>query len=32
MIEAGQKCPTLFTLRRLAIALDCTYNDLMAGF
>jgi predicted transcriptional regulator len=32
MIEAGQKCPTLFTLKRLSEALDCRYNDLLAGF
>jgi len=32
MIEAGQKCPTLFTLKRLSATLNCTYDALMAGF
>jgi len=32
MIEAGQKCPTLFTLKRLAGALGCAYDELMTGF
>jgi predicted transcriptional regulator len=32
MIEAGQKCPTLFTLKRLQSALRCRYEDLLAGF
>jgi predicted transcriptional regulator len=31
MIEAGQKCPTLFTLKRLSEALDCQYNALLDG-
>ena len=30
MIEAGQKCPTLFALKRLHAALDCSYQDLLA--
>jgi transcriptional regulator with XRE-family HTH domain len=32
MLEAGQKCPTLFTLKRLRFALDCRYEDLLSGF
>ena len=32
MIEAGQKCPTLYTLRRLRSALQCAYDDLLANF
>ena len=32
MIEAGQKCPTLFTLQRLHTALQCTYDDLLEHF
>jgi predicted transcriptional regulator len=32
MIEAGQKCPTLFTLKRLQSTLACRYEDLLAGF
>lgn len=32
MMEAGQKCPTLYTLKRLKIALRCSYEDLLAGF
>lgn len=32
MLEAGQKCPTLFTLKRLSTALGCQYDDLLAGF
>jgi transcriptional regulator with XRE-family HTH domain len=31
MIEAGQKCPTLFTLARLRVALACRYDDLFQG-
>jgi predicted transcriptional regulator len=32
MIEAGQKCPTLFTVKRLIAELKCSYNDLLVGF
>jgi len=32
MIEAGQKCPTLLTLKRLRLVLDCRYEDLLTGF
>jgi transcriptional regulator with XRE-family HTH domain len=32
MIEAGQKCPTLFTLKKLQAALRCSYENLMADF
>jgi predicted transcriptional regulator len=32
MIEAGQKCPTLYTLKRLQAALQCGYEDLLANF
>ena len=32
MIEAGQKCPTLYTLQRLRSALQCAYDDLLANF
>ena len=32
MIEAGQKCPTLFALKRLKSVLDCRYEDLLTGF
>jgi transcriptional regulator with XRE-family HTH domain len=32
MIEAGQKCPTLFTLKRLSVALGCRYNELLEEF
>jgi predicted transcriptional regulator len=32
MIEAGQKCPTLFALRRIQLALECGYADLLANF
>ena len=28
---AGVKCPTLFTLKRLAVALGCRYDELMVG-
>jgi len=31
MIEAGQKCPTLFTLARLRFALECRYDELFQG-
>jgi transcriptional regulator with XRE-family HTH domain len=31
MIEAGQKCPTLFTLARIRMALACRYDDLFQG-
>jgi len=32
MIEAGQKCPTLYALKRLQAALQCGYEDLLADF
>jgi hypothetical protein len=32
MIDAGQKCPTLFTVKRFAVALGCGYDESMAGF
>ena len=32
MIEAGQKCPTLHTLKRIKTALDCDYGDLLDSF
>jgi len=32
MIEAGQKCPTLYTLKRLRDALECGFEDLLADF
>ena len=32
MIEAGQKCPTLYALKRLRAALECGYEDLLANF
>jgi transcriptional regulator with XRE-family HTH domain len=32
MIEAGQKCPTLYTLKRLQTALQCGYEELLADF
>jgi len=32
MIEAGQKCPTLYSLKRLQSALNCSYEELLAGF
>ena len=31
MIEAGQKCPTLFTLARIHSALSCRYDELFQG-
>jgi transcriptional regulator with XRE-family HTH domain len=31
MIEAGQKCPTLFALKRLQSVLGCRFDDLLAG-
>ncbi len=32
MIEAGQKCPTLFTIKKLRTALGCGYEALFAEF
>jgi len=32
MLEAGQKCPTLFTVKRLAVALGFRYEELLKGF
>jgi transcriptional regulator with XRE-family HTH domain len=31
MIESGQKCPSLATLKQLRDALKCTYERLMDG-
>jgi predicted transcriptional regulator len=30
MIEAGQKCPTLFALKRIQASLGCKYEDLLS--
>ncbi len=32
MIEAGQKCPTLFTIKKLRASLGCSYERLFADF
>lgn len=32
MLEAGQKCPTLFAVKRLYVALSCSAQDLFDGF
>ena len=30
-LESGQKSPTLFTLKKLKTALNCSYQDLLNG-
>jgi len=32
MIESGQKCPSLATVKQLHDALRCPYERLLAGF
>jgi len=29
MIESGQKCPKIFTIKRLQAALGCSWDDLL---